>query len=402
MEIQQQIVNGQQNSDSLISRVLTFIKERKDRVERGEINCIPSPFKRFNQDFVGIEQGNYYLISGATKSAKSKITNFLFIYSTIFYAIENPDKVSLKIFYDPLEETPEAITLGYMSYLLFILSDRKVRISPSDLKSTDSSRPLSDEILELLHSDKYKKYMEYFEECITFITERNPTGIYKVLKNYAENNGTTHYKTIEFTNKETGELEHRRMFNYYVPNNPKEYVIILVDHVSLLENEKGLDLRQSINKLSEYMIMFRNRYNYIPVIVQQQSTESTNLEAYKAGKIRPTMAGLSDSKYTGKDCSLMFGITNPYSFEIPEYLGYDITRFKGNIRFLEIVLNRNGVSNGICPLYFDGATNFFSEVPLPSDKVGLEKVYRYLDTIRSIKGKVFMLISNIKQKWQIV
>ena len=49
------------------------------------------------------------------------------------------------------------------------------------------------------------------------------------------------------------------------------------------------------------MIILRNRYKYIPVIVQQQSTETTNLDAFKNNKIRPTMSGLSDSKYTAKD-----------------------------------------------------------------------------------------------------
>ena len=49
--------------------------------------------------------------------------------------------------------------------------------------------------------------------------------------------------------------------------------------------------------------------------------ETSNLEAFKANKIRPTMAGLSDSKYTGKDCSMMIGITNPFAFELPSYLG---------------------------------------------------------------------------------
>ena len=37
----------------------------------------------------------------------------------------------------------------------------------------------------------------------------------------------------------------------------------------------------------------------------------------------------------------MLGITNPFSYEIPEYLGYDITKLRGNARFLEVVLNRD-------------------------------------------------------------
>lgn len=125
--------------------------------------------------------------------------------------------------------------------------------------------------------------------------------------------------------------------------------------------------------------------------------ETTNLDAFKQNKIRPTMAGLSDSKYTGKDCNILLGITNPYTFELPEYQGYDITKFKGNIRFMEIVLNRDGQSNGICPLFFDGATNFFSELPLPSDREMINNIYTYLNNIRNKVNKLFLIFSKKKK-----
>ena len=82
----------------------------------------------------------------------------------------------------------------------------------------------------------------------------------------------------------------------------------------------------------------------------------------------------------------MLGITNPFSYELPEYLQYNIQMFKGNFRCLEIVLNRSGQSNGICPLFFDGAINFFGELPLPNDKANLEKVYKRLEKIRNTKS----------------
>lgn len=53
---------------SLIQRVLSNLEERRERVLRGDINCIPSPFTSFQQDFPGIEQGKYYVVSGASKS----------------------------------------------------------------------------------------------------------------------------------------------------------------------------------------------------------------------------------------------------------------------------------------------------------------------------------------------
>lgn len=53
---------------SLIDRVLTTLEDRRQRIINGEINCIPSPFESFRNDFPGIEQGKYYCISGASKS----------------------------------------------------------------------------------------------------------------------------------------------------------------------------------------------------------------------------------------------------------------------------------------------------------------------------------------------
>lgn len=207
-----------------------------------------------------------------TKSGKSQITNYLFLYTPLLYAYNNPDKVRVKIFYFPLEETPENITLRFMSYLLYTLSS--IRVAPIDLKSTNSSKILSQDVIDLLESKQYTDILKFYEENVIFLNERNPTGVWKTMLKYAHDTGTIHYKDIDITNKETGIVETKRIFDYYEPHDNKEYVICITDHVSLLENERGFDLRQTINKFSEYMMILRNKYHYIPVVVQQQSTKT--------------------------------------------------------------------------------------------------------------------------------
>ena len=103
--------------------------------------------------------------------------------------------------------------------------------------------------------------------------------------------------------------------------------------------------------------------------------ETIGLEAFKASKIRPTLAGLADSKDPGKATSVMLGITNPFAFELPEYLKFDIRKLRGYARFLEMVLNREGESNGVLALYFDGATNYFAPLPRHDNITELNKVY---------------------------
>jgi hypothetical protein len=375
-------------------RVLNTIKARRERVIKGEINCIPLPFERFRTEWPGVEQGMYYLISGASKSSKTQLANYLFVYNTVLFAFKHRDIVSPKIYYYNLEETDEAITLRFMSFLLYTID--KIRVSPTDLKSTDSNKPVHEDIISLLESPKYKEILDFYEEVVEFKQSRNPTGVYKDVKAYAEEHGVTHKKKYTYKD-ELGITKEGEGFDYYTPNNPNEYFFIIVDHVSLLETERGLTLRESINKLSEYLIIFRNRYNYIPVVIQQQGLDTISLEAFKNNKIRPTLSGLSDSKSTGKDCNMMIGITNPYSFELPEYLGYQTSILKGNFRVLEIVLNRNGQANGLCPLFFDGAINYYKEMPLPNENTKLQFFYERAKAFRNSKttNKVVLFVYSI-------
>ena len=355
---------------SLIQRVLENAKERREKILSGKVNCIPSPFKTFRYDFPGVELGTYYLISGGAKSSKSKITNFLFLFNSILYAYHHPELVRLKVFYALLEEKAENITGKFICYLLYILSDRKIRIDIKTFKSVDEDRILSPEILQLLGTLEYQSILRFFEEHVIFIPDRNPTGVYHTLEKYAVANGTIHRKKVEGYEKE--------IFDYYEPNDPDEYVLCIIDHISLISCERGMDLRSSIKKLSEYLKIVRNKYNYIPVVVQQQNSESLSLEAFKANKIRPTQKGLADSQDPGKDCDVMLGITSPFSWELKEYLKYDITKLRGYSKFLEIVLGRDGESNAILGMYFDGATGYYAPLPKYDNISELNKVYQLI------------------------
>lgn len=379
---------------NLIENTLSFLKERQYKVKTGQINCIPCPFPRFRKEFPGIEQGMYYLVSGGTKSSKTQFTSYFFIYNTIFYSYKNKNKIKPKIFYYALEETPQDITIRFMAFLLYILSNKTIIVSPTELKSTDNNNPISDHILKLLESKEYQDILDYYNECIEFRPGRNPTAIWKDLKDYAEENGTTYYKDT-ITTEEDGLVKSIKPFDYYIPNESNEYVMIVVDHISLISTELGLDLRQSINKLSEYFVTLRNRYKYIPIVIQQQNIQSQGLDAVKSNKIRPTPMGCADSTSPPKDCSVMIGIINPHAHEIPEYLGYNIARLKSNCRFIEVVLNRHGISNSLCPVYFNGKNNYYEELPLPNDSVGLNKVYNMIDALKAKKVYFMYKIKSI-------
>lgn len=385
----------------LKDRVLNYLEERRLNIINGNINSIPSPFKRFSNDYIGIEQGRYSVVTAGTKIGKTQIASYLFVYSPLLYAYEHPKEVRVKIFYYPLEETPEAIMTRFMSYILYTISNGTIRIAPTDLRSTKNNKPLSKEILELLKNDVYNSILNFFQENVIFSTSSNATGVWKDCLKYAEENGKV-YKKKQLIKDDFGQIKEIEVFDYYESNDPKEYRLIFYDHISLTSTERGLNTKQSIDKLSEYMVLLRNRYNFSPVVVQQQAFQNEGLEAYKEGKIRPTVQGAADSKYTMRDCDLCLGLFSPFRFELPEYLGYDVRKFKDNLRFLEVLINRHGSSGGIVSLFFDGTVNYFSELPLPDNQLKLNKIYAYIDSIRkpiqnTIKTFFIKSINKIKQ-----
>lgn len=270
--------------------------------------------------------------------------------------------------------------LSAFSNILFVKEG--IRLSSNQLKSTRKEEILDENILELLK--KYQPYFDKIEEIVEFIDDiRNPTGIWKIMYNYAKENGTINTRKVKYKNTEN-EIE---VFDSYTPNNPDEYVMCIIDHVSLISTEtegnKKLDLHSSIVKLSsDYLVKIRNYFKYIPVVIQQQASSQESVENMKHNRLKPTLDGLGDCKLTQRDCNVALGLFSPFRHNIKEYYGYDVTKFKDHIRFLEVLASRNGGGNTLCPLYFDGAVNYFKELCKPNNT---DRINKYYNLIKKLK-----------------
>lgn len=52
---------------TLRERVINNLQIRRQRLLDGQLNLIPSPYPRFSDDFLGIEQSCYYTVTSFTK-----------------------------------------------------------------------------------------------------------------------------------------------------------------------------------------------------------------------------------------------------------------------------------------------------------------------------------------------
>lgn len=387
------------------SEVLQDLQRRRDRVMNGMWNCIPLPFPRFKQLFPGFEQGKYIVVTANQKVGKSKLCDYLLIYSIIFFAMEHPE-FKAKILYFTLEMSPKEKYNEFLCHLLFRLDS--IIISPTELKSTDKDKPVNPHIFELLESERYQAYIRKFEEIVEYIdTDRNPTGINKKCRAYAEEHGYYNYKTVKNKNKLTGEEEEVRILDPtepYTSDDPEEYKIIIVDNASNISLEKGMDKRESIDKLSKYGITLRNQMQFIFVLIQHQAQAQEGIENQKLNRLKPSSDGLADCKTTTRDANFVIGLYSPFKYGIPDFEGYDIRKFKNYIRFMEVIEDRDyGSAGNICPLFFNGAVSTFNELPLPTDSAALGNIYNYIDNLNKQKigrktKSFFMYLRKIFKK----
>jgi len=380
---------------TLYERTRDDLIRRRERVLSGKINCIPCSFPRFSQEWPGIEKGKYIIVTAQQKVGKTQLADKMFLYDPFFYAFNNPDKIRLKIFYFSLEISAEEKYKQFLCHLLYKLSHGKIRIDQRELNSVTKGKPLSQEIIDIMDSPEYQKYYDFFEECITIISDiRNPTGIMKFMKKYAEANGKWHKKTINIVDKATGEITPTVVNDYYEPNDPDEYVLVITDHIGLITPEGGEDLHKSMSRLSsKYFLELKDDYKYIPVAIQQQALAGESTENVKLNKLKPSVADLGDNKLTSRDCNIMLGIFSPFRHDIHEYMGYSIDKFRDNIRFMEIMISREGGNGMTCPLYFDGKVNFFMELPLSNNQPELERFYNLMHKNKINEAEKFKTIN---------
>ncbi len=338
--------------------------ERVDKNRNNEFNCIPFGLPKFEQFLPGVMQKHIYNITANSSVGKTKFTDHAFLYQPYDFLIKHPEsKIKLKFFYYSLEiDTETKILLGVVKRLY---NQYGIEIDLKYLLS-QNKHVVGQEVY-----DKVKECRDYFERledlCSFHAENINPYGIYKDLDNYAKANGEVITRPYEFKDNSGNVTQVIEKFDHYEPNNPDEYVIVIVDHISLLSPEKGMSLHETMSKFSKDMVTIRNKYGYTIVEVQQQSASQEQLQFTNKGesiiqKLEPSLDGLGDNKLVSRDCDVVLGLFAPARYDIEYYRKRDMKKYGDSFRNLSILKNRFGISNVNVGLFFNGAVDHFKEI----------------------------------------
>ena len=331
---------------------------------------LPMGFERLVQYVPNLQVGTYYLVGAGTGVGKTAFTDQAFMYEPFEHLMNLGEDTDIELDIDyfsyEIDSTVKVVKgisrrlyqkYGILADVNYILSKGKNRISDEVYKLTLEQREYFDHLEKHLH---------------VFDMPENPTGVNKYLRAKSAKHGKEFFKEID-TVDESGKPIKKVVFDYYVPHNPKRYHLAVVDHVSLSKQEKGMNVKETIDKLSQYMIQWRNNYRGIPVMVQQLSFDSLSSDRAKLKKVTPTLADFGDSKYTTRDANVVLSLFSPMSAELPNFMsgpghsGYDINRLKDNFRALEILKGRDGGIGTRIGLQYVGAAGVMKELPRAAD-----------------------------------
>jgi replicative DNA helicase len=331
-----------------------------EQIKRGMLGLntgIPHGHEKLTNYLPNIQKSTYYLVGGELSTGKSAFANDMFVYNPIDWYFENKNnsKIKLIIPYYSFEIPKRDMMVKYIARRIYkkygilldvnyILSRGKYRISDEHFNMVQTELPFLDELDDILIIQDLPK---------------NPTGIWNDLLKIANDNGTG----IE-QNKITKNYE---FTGDYKAHNEDTFIIPVVDHIGLTKKEREFNKKEVIDKLSEYMIILRNKCGISPVLVQQLNRSLSSTDRFKINRVEPQLSDFKESGNTQEDANVVLALFSPQRYEIPTFRDYNIGRLKNRFRSVSLLKNRDGEADKILGMQFIGEIGMFTELPKGSE-----------------------------------
>lgn len=322
---------------------------------------IPMGFQRLNR-YIGIRKRILTMIFGASGSGKSAYVHSAYILNPAEWYMKNKDKskIKFKVILFSMERSKVYILAKWISRYIFMREGILIPI-PKLLGWWDEKLSKDEHDLFLTTRD----YLGELLELVDILEgANNPTGIYKYVKNYAEQNGKFE-QVDEYT-------------KVYLPNHPNEIVIPIEDHLGITKLEKGQsNKKEAVDKVSEYNQWFRDVLGYSPVTVSQLTRNLNNPIYQKMDSFEPTIDDIKESGRPGEDSDTIISIFDPSRYRTNDP-NYSVDKFidtstgANYFRSIKILKSTYSEDNIRIGLAFQGATGIFSELPKAKHMEGFD------------------------------
>ena len=292
----------------------------------------------------GIQDSRYYLISSQSSGGKTSLVLFF-----MYQMLRNSTDPVYFIYYS-LELGSEILLAKLMA--LYCAEEFGIYLTTNNVLSFDSI--LTDENYEYLR--KAKEWIQSIEDrLIIFDSGLSARILYKT--------------TIPILQK-LGKIEEIDGREIYIPNNPNQKVIGVIDHALLLKLEEGRKIKEEIDLTSSYMVTLKRKYRISWFMIMQQNRESSSMDRRKADLSEPGLNDIMASSAPVNDSDVTLQIFYPAREKLSTCRGYKILSENGGglrdtYRGLIISKNRYGIANQVLNCGFYGSVGWWTELPLP-------------------------------------
>lgn len=330
------------------------LKIEVDNGISGRNGGIPMGFNRLNR-YIGIRKRMYFVAGGLTGSGKTSFIDDAFVLNPYDWYVQNKKSgAKLKIIYRSMERSRTYKLAKWVCRKIFI--DHGIIIPVSKLLGWTEKMNRDEHDLFL----SYKDYMNGMDDVITIIDgPENPVGIAKELRNHALKNGKI--EQLDEYNK------------IYIPNDPDEVTIVVLDHLGLLKTTKELNTKkQVIDKMSDELRYARDFYGYTIVAVQQFNRDISNPIRIKNGDVEPQLEDFKESSVPQEDADVVMALFDPMRYKVSDPSGYNLDKLKDDFgakyfRSLRLIKNSYGEDDVRIGLGFLGQIGMFKELPRKKD-----------------------------------
>jgi hypothetical protein len=333
-----------------------LLKQEVQKGIDGRNSGIPMGFDRLNK-YVGIRKSMYYLIGGNTGSGKTSFIDDAFVLNPFDWSI-SPEGIKsgikVNIWYRSMERSRTYKLAKWVARKIFI--DQGIIIPVGTLLGW-TGKLTHDEHDLFLHYEEYIKQME--ESFTIFDGPENPVGIAKDLKKYAESRGTI--QQLDEYNK------------VYIPNDPNEINIVIIDHIGLLKTTKDQPTKkEAIDKMSDELRYARDFYGFTPVVVSQFNRSISNPIRIKNGDVEPQLEDFAESSSTQNDADVVMALFDPMRYNVADPSGYNLDKLKDEygakyFRNVRLIKNSYGEDDLRIGLGFFGQIGMFKELKKRKD-----------------------------------
>ena len=243
----------------------------------------------------GIQRGMMYVVASAPKTGKSTLVNYGFVISPYLYSLKNKN-VNIRWIYYSWEMDRVTMEFDYVCHFLYsdynivkidlpegitCEGNNWVAVSSALLRGQRQDDNgniilIPDYLFEKIKVIYEERIIPLFGEysieglkiksgLIEFIDKTdNPTGIYKNILNFAASRGNFIFE--EYHSSRTNQMEKKIVG--YNPNDPDEYVIVIIDTIRKVRKEKGFNSKETVDKTVEYITELRNflNYTFVPIV----------------------------------------------------------------------------------------------------------------------------------------